>query len=148
MAVTQGQTYVVPVAMYDNTGLTAALAAATIYAVPAGKTGMYRVHIWMRVTTAGATTSTLPNADLVFTSGGITITTGTTNGAGGGQAAQGTGVGPHLIGTNQGNATGTCSMRCVDVYADASTNIQIVTANFAANASMTYELRCRVEFLG
>ncbi len=150
MAVSQLGTFVVPVAMYDNTGLTNNLSAATVYPVPAGKGGLYRVHIWMHVSAAAGTSSTLPNADLIFTAGGVAITTGTSNGAMAGLTAQGTGAGPHIIGTNAGNATTTCSSTCVDIFADASTNIQVVTANYASNAAnaMTYEIRVRVEYLG
>lgn len=129
-------TYSTPVAGYDNTGLSGNLSATTVYAIPASRSGIYRVHLWERVTTI-ATTSTLPNVDLVFTSGGVAITTGTSTGT------------SHLIATNTGNTTTTFGTATVDIYCDASTNLQVVTANYAqSGVSMIYELRVRVEYLG
>lgn len=148
MAVSQLGTYVVPVAMFDDTGLTGNLSATTVYPIPAGKGGMYRVHLWMRVTTAAATSSTLPNANLLFTSGGVAITTGTSTGALAGINNVSTSTAVSIIGTDQGNTTTTCASSCIGIFCDASTNIQVQTTNFAANASMTYELRVRVEYLG
>jgi hypothetical protein len=130
-------TYSTPITGYDNTGLTANLGATTVYAIPAGRAGIYRCHLWIKVTTV-ATTSTLPSADLVFTSGGTAITTGTSTGAPG-----------HLIATNTGNALTTSGTATVDLYCDASTNIQVVTAGYAqTGVSMVYELRVRLEYLG
>lgn len=136
MAGANAQSYVTPITAYNNTGLTANLGATTIYTIPAGLSGLYRLHFYLRVTTAGATSSTLPNANVIFTSGGVTITTGTSTGT------------TNVTATSAGNTTTTSQEGSVAVQCDASTNIQVQTTNFAANAAMTYELRVRVEYLG
>ena len=137
MAGANAQSYNTPITAYNNTGLTNNLGATTVYAIPAGLSGVYRVQLWIRVTTA-ATSSTLPNVDLVYTSGGVAITTGTSTGT------------SHIIATNTGNTTTTSGFASVCIQCDASTNLQVVTANYASNSAnvMTYEVRVRVEYLG
>ena len=143
MAVTQGQTYVSPVFMYDSTGLTANInggSAQTMFTTV--KAGMYRIHVWQRITSVGSVSSTLPSVDLVFVSGGQTITTGTSHFESYATDAA------HLIATNTNNTLTTGGHATIDIYCDAATAIQVLSAGYAANATMTYEFRCRGEYLG
>lgn len=136
MAASNVQTYAIPVAGYDATAQAANISATTVYAIPAGKAGMYRIHLYLRQITTG-TASVTPTVDVIFTGDSLAaVTTGTTSGAPG-----------HLIATNSTNATTVCVAATFDFFADASTNIQFVTAG-GTYASMTYNLRIRLEYLG
>jgi hypothetical protein len=136
MAASNVQSYSVPVAAYDATAQNGNISATTIYAIPAGKAGMYRAHLYIRQTATG-TASVTPTVDIIFTGDSLAaVTTGTTSGAPG-----------HLIATNNTNATTVCNQVTFTFYADASTNIQFVTAG-GTYAGMTYNLRVRLEYLG
>lgn len=136
MAASNVQSYSVPVAAYDSTATAANISATTFYTVPTGRAGMYRVHLYLRQTATG-TSSVTPTVDIVFTGDSLAaVTTGTTSGAPG-----------HLIATNSTNATTVCGAATFDFYADAGSNVQIVTAG-GTYASMTYNLRVRLEYLG
>ena len=138
------KTYSSPIAGWGGTANGANIGATTVYAVPAGEAGMYRVtaHIYQRAT---GTASVLPTVDVVFTENGVAITTGTSTGAieNQGSAAN---AASHLINTNNANATTACGTGTAIIHADASTNIQIVTAG-GTYAGMTYDIYVTVERL-
>lgn len=130
------------VATIDSTGLTANVAASTLYAVPASGIGMYRVSCYVVETIAGSISSTLPNVQIVFTDNdsntSITIDSTPILGiAGIGQT-----------GALTANTVGTASSGVIVIYVKASTTIQYQTVNYASTvAGMTYALRIKLEAL-
>lgn len=130
------------VATIDSTGLTANVGATTLYTVPASGVGMYRVSAYLVTTVAGSVSSTMPNAQVVFTDNdsntSVTLDVSPILGAAGlGQS-----------GLLAANAIGTVFSGTVDIYVKASTTIQYQTINYASTAAgMAYSLRLKLEAL-
>ena len=130
------------VASVNTTGLTANVGATTLYAVPASGAGMYRISMLIVETTAGSTSSTLPNGQIVYTDndtgGVVTIDATPVLGiAGIGQT-----------GALTANTVGTTVTGVIVINAQASTNIQYQTVNYASNlAGMAYAIHIRLEAL-
>ena len=129
-------------AAIDTTGLTADVAAATLFAVGASAAGMYRVSAFVVETTAASISSTLPNVQIVYTDndtgGSVTIDATPILGiAGIGQT-----------GALTANTVGTTATGVIVINATASTNIQYQTVNYASNlAGMAYALHIKLEAL-
>lgn len=127
-------------ATIDTTGLTANVAASTLYAVPAAGEGMYRVSAMLVTTTAASVSSTMPNAQVVYTdkdsNTSVTLDATPVLGAAGlGQS-----------GLLTANAVGTVFTGVTVIYVKASTTIQYQTVNYVSTASgMTYAIRIRLE---
>lgn len=129
-------------ATIDSTGLTANVAAATLYAVPAAGEGLYRVSAYLVTTTAASVSSTMPNAQVLYTdkdsNTAVTLDVSPILGAAGlGQS-----------GTLAANTVGTVFSGTVVIYVKASTTIQYQTTNYASTiAGMAYALRIKLESL-
>lgn len=127
-------------AAVDTTGLTANVAATTLYAVPSTGAGIYRVSSLVVETTAGSVSSTLPNVQIVYTdaqtSGAVTLDATPVLGiAGTGQT-----------GALTSNTIGTTASGVIVINAKASTNIQYQTVNYASTAAgMAYALHIVLE---
>jgi hypothetical protein len=117
------------------TGQSAAISASTIYAVPAGKAGLYRITYSATITTAG-TTSVLGGQNgmqSVYTSiadGQVKTSIPTT---------------PVI---SAANTTATEISGVVCAYAQASTNIQYNFGYTSTGTAMVYALEAYVEYLG
>lgn len=130
------------VASINTTGLTANVAAATFYAVPAGGEGLYRVTAYVVETTAGSVSSVLPNVQIIYTDkdSNVSVTIDATPILGAAGLGQ--------TGALNANAGGTVSTGIIAIYVKASTTIQYQTSNYASVAAgMTYALRLRLELL-
>jgi hypothetical protein len=129
-------------ATIDSTGLTGNVGATTLYAVPSTGEGMYRVSAYLVTTTAGSVSSTMPNAQVVFTDKDsnttVTLDVSPVLGAAGlGQS-----------GLLTANTVGTVFSGSVPIYVKASTTIQYKTVNYASTAAgMAYALRIKLEAL-
>lgn len=129
-------------ATIDSPGLTANVAASTLYAVPASGEGLYRVSAYLVTTTAASVSSTMPNAQVVYTdkdsNTAVTLDVSPILGAAGlGQS-----------GTLAANTVGTVFSGTVVIYVKASTTIQYQTINYASTiAGMAYALRMKLEAL-
>ncbi len=129
-------------ATIDSTGLTANVAAATLYAVPSTGEGLYRVSAYLVTTTAASVSSTMPNAQVVYTdkdsNTAVTLDVSPILGAAGlGQS-----------GTLAANTVGTVFSGTIVIYVKASTTIQYQTVNYASTiAGMAYALRIKLEAL-
>lgn len=129
-------------ATINTTGLTANVAASTLYAVPSTGAGLYRVSAFVVETTAGSVTSTLPNVQVVYTD----------NDTGGSVTLDATPIlgvaGIGQTGALTANTVGTTATGVVVVNVQASTTIQYQTVNYASNlAGMAYALHLRLEAL-
>lgn len=119
-----------PFTRKDLTAQGANIGATTLYAVPAGAFGLYRVSIYIIVTQAATTSSTMP---------AVTITwTDTDSGVAQSFAA---------TATSAGNTTTTFAQAVVIVDANSSTNIQFSTSGYATSGatSMQYAIHLRSE---
>lgn len=127
-------------ATIDVTAQSAAIATATLYAVPSTGAGQYRVVWDAKVTTAAGTSSTLGALTITYTDPDGTVQTITATG----QNASGT-----VAATATGNTTATMIIgQPLLLNCKASTNIQyaFAYASVAANA-MNYNLHIRLESL-
>ncbi|HVI10221.1 MAG TPA: hypothetical protein VND65_18165 [Candidatus Binatia bacterium] len=128
------------VAYVDLTAQTAAIAATTLYAVPAAGAGLYRLSWYAKVTTAAGSSSTLGALTITFTDqDGVaqSITCAA-------QSSAGT-----IETTDAGNTTTTLlSGLTITINANSSTNIQYAFA-YASNpaSAMNYTLHIRLEAL-
>lgn len=113
----------------------AAISASTIYAVPAGKAGLYRISYSATITTAG-TTSVLGG-----TNGFQSIYTSIADG----QVKTSIPTTPVI---SAANTTGTEISGVVCAYAQASTNIQFNFGYTSTGTAMVYALEAYVEYLG
>jgi hypothetical protein len=125
------------VAEGNATAQTAALGAATIFAVPATKGGMYMVCVNANITRAATTSSILGNVDVTFTSPtdslAKTLLDGNVN----------------QYNRTAGNTTGDGISISFPVYAKASTNIQLAIGYTSVGATtMEYEYHYKVIYLG
>lgn len=123
-------------AVSDLTAQSAAIAATTLYAVPAGSTGMYRISWSADITTADAVSSVLGGAggfQVLYTSPTDSVVKTT--------VAQ-----PDWA--SNANTTGTAIGGTAVVYAKASTNIQF-QFGYTSNTpgQMIYELHIKLEAL-
>jgi hypothetical protein len=129
-------------AAINTTGLTANVAASTLYVVPASSEGFYRVSAYVVETTAGSVSSVLPNVQIIYTDkdSNVSVTIDVTPILGAAGLGQ--------TGALNANAGGTVSSGVVPIYVKASTTIQYQTSNYASVAAgMTYALRIRLELL-
>lgn len=115
------------------TAQTAAVAASTVYAVPVHMSGMYRISVVAKVTTAATTSSQLGAITVNYTDNVDSVAV-----SGLSAAAQST-----------GNTTGTQINGSVIVNAKGGTNIQWAIAYASVGAtSMAYAAEVRVDYLG
>lgn len=130
------------VATVDLTGQTANIGATTLYAVPAGGGGLYRITALVVLTTAASVSSTLPNVQITYTDvhTGGTVTIDATPVLGAAGAGQ--------TGALTGNTVGLTSTGVIAINAKLSTNIQYQTVNYASTiAGMAYAVRLKLEAL-
>lgn len=122
------------------TAQAANIAATTIYTVPAGAGGTYRLSCYVVLTQAATTSSTLPSCNIIFTD----ADTSTVETMG-------------LTGTSAANTIGTVGLVSVGnllntgtFQAKASTNIQYSTTAYASTGAtvMQYAIHVKLEFLG
>lgn len=123
-------------AVSDLTAQAAAIAATTIYAVPASGQGMYRISWSADITTADAVSSTLGGTNgfqAIYTSPTDSVVKTTI---------------PQADWTSTVNTTGTAVGGTMIVFAKASTNIQF-SFDYTSNTpgQMKYELHIKVEAL-
>lgn len=132
------------VATIDATAQAAAIATATLYAVPAAGVGLYRIS-WYAKITRNATTSSQMGALTISwtdatdsTAAAFTVTAlASTGGTSTSNVSNVTGSSGAMIGVP------------VTVWAKASTNIQYAMAYASVGATtMQYELHIKVEWLG
>lgn len=127
------------IAYVDATAQGAAIAATTIYAVPASGAGMYRISWAAKVTRAATTSSVLGGTSLglqvVYTDADDSVVATT-------QA--------NLSGaTNAGNTTASTAEGVIIVNAKASTNIQYkIGYTSVGGTPMQYNLHVKVEAMG
>ncbi len=116
------------VAAVDLTGQTANLGSTLVYAVP--ESGMYKCSIFIIVTQAATTSSTLPSVNILFTD--VDNSTAQT-----------------LLSTvtNPGNLLTTFEQAEVVVYAKIGTNINFSTTGLASvgGTALNYALHIRVQ---
>ena len=126
------------VAAVDLTAQTAAIAATTLYAVPASGVGMYRVSYSAKVTTVATTSSMLGGAtgfQVKYTDPDLVVVT----------SSQGA---VDLFSVSELNTTQAHINGAVIIYAKASTNIQYVMGYTSVGATpMAYNLHIVCETL-
>lgn len=134
------------VATVDLTTQGAAISATTLYAVPAGGAGIYRISWVATVTRAATTSSTLGGAagfQILYTDNDDSVVK--TSAAAGAPSA---GVNQAYSQTNQGNTTASQVSGSIIVNAKASTNIQYQFGYTSSGATtMQYNLHIRLEAL-
>lgn len=128
------------VAKVDATAQTANITATTVYAVPGGGAGMYRMSCYTVVTTAATTSSVLPNCYMVFTDADTSAV----------QSVP-------ICGAPAGNTVGLIGIVAA-VYgsceaalnAAASTNIQYKTLSYTSvgGTAMQYAVHVKLQYLG
>lgn len=106
----------------------------TLYSVPAGQDGTYRVSLYAEVTQAATTSSTLPNVGLGWT----------------GRDSNTAVALPTATPTNPANALGALGNSTQNISCKGGTNITIQTSNYASSGAtpMQYAVRAVVEYLG
>lgn len=122
------------VATIDATSQAANIATATLYSVPASGAGMYRVSIYVSVTQAATTSSTMPSTTIAYTDGNAGTNTHSTV----------------TTATSAGNSvTTTFAQTTYVLYAKASTNITYATGSYASSGAtaLNYALRIKCEAL-
>lgn len=110
------------------------IGATTIYAVPAGRGGLYRVSAYGVVTQAATTSSTLPNIGVLWTDNDANVALSANN----------------MTPTNTANAVGAFSPGDQVISVREGTNIQFQTSNYASSGAtpMQYAVHLRLEYLG
>lgn len=110
------------------------VAATTLYAVPTGGAGMYRVSAYAVETTADAASSTLPSVGIGWTDNDSSTVLSATS----------------VTQTNTANAIGAFGYGQQVLYAKAGTNITYQTAGYASGTAgaMKYAVHLRLEYLG
>lgn len=121
------------VATVDLTAQGANIGATTLYSVPASGAGLYRVTLYISITRAATTSSTMPSTAITYTdaeSSAIHTTTTTATAAG-------------------NSITASFAQSSYILYAKASTNIQYTLASFATSGatSMQFNLHVKCEAL-
>ncbi|CAB3782097.1 hypothetical protein [Paraburkholderia fynbosensis] len=126
----------VPVQIASAAQLTQAanVSPTTLYTVPAGGAGWYRVSVQAVVTQAATTSSALPNVGVTWTDNdsGVALSAIT------------------MTPTNTANAPGAFGLGSQMMYVKAGTTIQYQTSNYASSGAtpMQYAVRARLEYLG
>ena len=126
----------------NSTGLTANVAATDLLAAGSVVAGRYRITAYLVTTTAASVSSTMPNAQIVYTDSdsntAVTLDVSPILGAAGlGQS-----------GLLTANAVGTVFTGSVLIYAKVGVAIQYQTVNYASTAAgMAYALRITLERL-
>lgn len=120
-------------ATVNSTGNTANISSTTLYAVPSGGAGFYRVSAYLVETTAASTSSTLPSLTLTWLDETGTSQTATI-----------------VSGGSASNTVGTYARGDFTVYSEASQNISYATTGYTSvgGTSMAYSVRIRLEYLG
>lgn len=110
------------------------ITSTTLYAVPAGGAGLYRVSCYAVVTTADGASSTLPNIGIGWTDNDSNVAV----------------VASTVTPTNTANAAGAFGPGSQIISAKAGTNITYQTSNYASGTAgaMKYAMRIRLEYLG
>jgi hypothetical protein len=131
-------TLTIPVRVASSllTAQAAAITATTVYAVPAGKAGFYRVNYVATVTTAGVT-ATLGGTNgfqVIYTNANGDTVVKTTD--------------PANPVTGSGTSTGSAIDGSLLVYCGASTNLQYKFDYSSPSGSMAYDLAILVEYVG
>lgn len=122
-------------ATVDLTAQTAAITATTLYAVPAGGAGMYRISWSATITTAASVSSVLGGTNgfqILYTSPTDSVVKTTVTG--------------NSI-TSAANTTATAVGGVEIVYAKLSTNIQYQYDYTSSGTAMAYELHLKIEAL-
>lgn len=121
-------------AKYDLAAQGANIAATTLFAVPTGAGGTYRMTGYLVVTRAGTTSSMLPDLHILWTDVDTSVALSS---------------GP-VTPTNAANQLGAFGNGDVIVHAKEGTNIQFQTSNYASAGAtaMQYALHLKLEFLG
>ncbi|MEN8513063.1 hypothetical protein [Burkholderia sp. RS02] len=126
----------VPIQIASAIQLTQAsnISSTTLYTVPAGGAGWYRVSAQAVVTQAATTSSTLPNVGVTWTDNDSGVALSATT----------------MTPTNTANAPGAFGLGSQMMYVKAGTTIQYQTSNYASSGatSMQYAARLRLEYLG
>lgn len=132
------------VAVYDATAQAANIGSTLLYAVPAGKGGMYRVSAHVVVTQAATTSSTLAAAQFTFTDvdtgvvkSGLTFTNNSLTG--------------NTVGlSNASNFLGSGAVGSAVFNAQAGSNINISTSSYASSGvtPMQYAIHIKLEYIG
>jgi hypothetical protein len=126
----------IPVQVADAARVTQAanVAPATVYTVPAGGAGWYRISAQAVVTQAATTSSTLPNVGVTWTDFDSSVALSATT----------------LTPTNTANAPGAFGIASQAMNVKAGTTIQFQTSNYASSGAtpMQYAVRVRLEYLG
>ena len=109
------------------------ISSTSIYAVPTGQSGRYRVTMNTILVTPDGASSTLPNTNVSWTDADSSGTPNANIGA-----------------TSTANTTSAASVGSLTVYAKAGTNINISTTGYASGTAgaMKYDARYQVEYLG
>lgn len=115
-------------------GLNNNQAETTLFAIPAGKSGMYRVSVHAVVTTADSISSILPSVGVAWTDNDTSTPT----------------IASTVSTTNPVNAVGGYGQGSIIIFAKESTNITIHTSNYASGTPgvMRYAIRTKLEYLG
>ncbi|CAB3720111.1 hypothetical protein LMG22037_04690 [Paraburkholderia phenoliruptrix] len=129
-----GEGIPVQVASAGQVSQAANVSATTLYTVPAGGAGWYRVSAQAVVTQAATSSSTLPNVGVTWTDNDSGVALSATT----------------MTPTNTANAPGAFGLGSQMMYVKAGTNIQYLTSNYASSGAtpMQYAVRARLEFLG
>lgn len=122
------------VATINVVNQSANISPTSIYTVPAGSGGTYRVSCYAVETTADAASSTLPNVGVGWTDNDSGVALSATT----------------VTSTNTANAPGAFAQGIQTIYAKASSNITYQTSNYASGTAgaMKYAVHIKVEALG
>lgn len=120
----------IPTTPVDLTAQAADIVATTLYAVPTGFQGMYRVMAWIIVTQAATVSSTLPSVQIVFHDEDNNISQTLT-----------------LTPTNTGNAQTTFQSGESVIFVKDGANIQYQTSGYVTSGAtpMNFALHLRIE---
>jgi hypothetical protein len=118
----------------DRTGLSANVSATTLYAVPSGLGGMYRISADTMVSEAAQTSSTLPSSGITWTD----------------EDTGATGIASTLTSTSSLNMVGHGGQDMTIIRVAGGSTITYDTASYASSGAtaMQYNLHIRVEYLG
>lgn len=116
------------------------IGAATLYAVPATESGLFRVNAYVVLTTAASISSTLPNVQIIYTdndtSGAITLDATPILGV--------AGIGQ--TGALTANTVGTAASGVITIDVKKSSTIQYQTVNYSSStAGMAYSVYILLE---
>jgi hypothetical protein len=127
------------VASANATAQGANIGSTTLYAVPAGSGGMYRASVYLVITQAATTSSTMP-------AGQVAWTDSDTSGAEGPISITNTST-ANIVGLPSSSATG---LGMLVIYAKAGTNITYSTTGYVSSGvtPMQYAIHVRLEYLG